>query len=188
MRVLSVNVGRARPLSIGGRRVMSAIDKTPCDADVAVRRMGLAGDEQADLSVHGGLAKAVYAYASEHFDVWRTLRAQARAAAWDEPVRPGLLGENLTLAGLTEERMWIGDQLHLPHCVLAISAPRLPCFKLDAALGFKQASKLMRESAFSGCYLRVIVPGRVRAGDRIALVPGPREVNLRDLFHAITRR
>ena len=184
MRVLSVNVGLARPLSIDGRSVLSAIVKSACDGDVGVRRIGLEGDEQADPSVHGGLSKAVYAYASEHFDFWRTVRAQASVASWEAPIAPGLLGENLTVVGITEERLWIGDRLQLPNCVLAVSEPRLPCFNLNAALGFRHAAKLMRESAFCGSYLGVVDPGTVRAGDRIKLVPGPREVNLRDLYRA----
>ena len=93
MQILSVNVGQARMLRVGGREFLSAIGKRPVDGPVAVRRLGLAGDEQADLSAHGGITKAVYAYPSEHFAFWQTVRAQARAAAWDEAVPPGLLGE-----------------------------------------------------------------------------------------------
>ena len=184
MRVLSVNVGTAAPLRIGGRDLLSAIGKRPVEGGVDVRPLGLAGDEQADPSVHGGLAKAVYAYPSEHFGFWRTVRAQARAAPWDADVAPGLLGENLTLAGLTEDRLWIGDRLRLPGCVLAVSEPRFPCFKFNAAMGFAQAAKLMGQSGYCGVYLGVLEPGSVRAGDPIQLEPGPREVNLRELFRA----
>ena len=114
MRVLRVNVGTARPVQIGGRTVMTAIAKQPQSGPVAIGPMGLAGDEQADPSVHGGLSKAVYAYPSEHLAFWRTVRAQARVAGWDAEVPPGLVGENLTLEGLTERQLWIGDRLHLP--------------------------------------------------------------------------
>ncbi len=99
MQILSVNVGQARMLRVGGRECLSAIGKRPVDGPVAVQRLGLAGDEQADPTVHGGRAKAVYAYPSEHFGFWQTVRAQARVAGWDAPVPPGLLGENLTLKG-----------------------------------------------------------------------------------------
>ena len=108
MRVLSVNLGRVRPLDVGGRTVPSAIGKAPAAGDVSVRLLGLDGDEQADPSVHGGVAKAMYAYPVEHFAFWQTVRAQARVAAWDAPVAPGLLGENLTIQGLTEDRLWVG--------------------------------------------------------------------------------
>jgi hypothetical protein len=89
MRVLSVNVGTARPVQIGGRTVMTAIAKQPQSGPVAIGPMGLAGDEQADPTVHGGLSKAVYAYPSEHLAFWRTVRAQARVAGWDAEVPPG---------------------------------------------------------------------------------------------------
>lgn len=184
MRVLSVNVGRCAPLDVGGRQVASAIGKQPVDSSVSVYSLGMEGDEQADPTVHGGLAKAVYAYPSEHFGFWRTVRAQARVAAWDAPVPPGLLGENLTIEGLTEDRLWVGDRLVLPGCVLAVSEPRFPCAKFAAVMGFAQAGKLMAQSGFCGSYLGVVTPGRVQAGDRIRLEPGPREVNLRELFRA----
>ena len=85
-RLASVNVALAEPWQIGDRRVMSGIGKRPVEGPVDVRPIGLAGDEQADLSVHGGLAKAVYAYPLVHYPVWRTLRAQAGAAAWGAPL------------------------------------------------------------------------------------------------------
>ena len=184
MRILSVNVGRATPWRIGSADVLSAIGKRPADGRVSVRPLGLEGDEQADPTVHGGLAKAVYAYPAEHADFWRTVRAQARVAPWDAPLPPGLLGENLTLEGVTEDRLWIGDRLHLPGCVLAVSEPRFPCAKFNAAMGFAHAAKLMAQSGFCGAYLGIIEPGTVAAGDAVRLEPGPREVNLRELFKA----
>jgi MOSC domain-containing protein YiiM len=186
MKVTSVNVGRARKVAVGARRVSSAIGKCPVDGRVEVGLLGLAGDEQADLSVHGGLAKAVYAYPSEHFDFWRTVRAQAGAALWDSPVEPGLMGENLTLQGLVEERVWIGDVLRFAHCTLAVSEPRYPCFKFNAAIGFAQAAKMMVQSAWCGFYLGVIEPGSIAAGDAFTLEPGPREVRIDELFRATT--
>jgi MOSC domain-containing protein YiiM len=184
MQVLSVNVGRATRLSIDGRDVLSAIGKQAVAGSVSVHSLGLDGDEQADPTVHGGLSKAVYAYPAEHFTFWQTVRVQARAADGAAPVRPGLLGENLTLQGLTEDRLWVGDRLVLPGCVLAVSEPRFPCFKFNAAMGFAQAAKLMVQSGFCGAYLGVVVPGELRAGDPIRLEPGPRELNLRELFRA----
>jgi len=184
IRVMSVNVARAEHREIGGRQVLTAIAKRPVEGAVAVRALGLAGDEQADQSVHGGLGKAVYAYPHEHYAFWQVVRAQARVAAWDELLPPGSMGENLTLRGLLEGDMWIGDYLRLPRCTLAISEPRQPCFKFNAAMGFSQAAKLMRQSTYCGAYLSVIDPGQIAAGDEAVLVPGPREVNLRELFEA----
>jgi MOSC domain-containing protein YiiM len=188
LRVLSINTATAETMDIAGTPVLTAIRKRARSGPVAVGLLGLEGDEQADPTVHGGLAKAVYAYPKEHFAFWQTVRAQARAAALDEPVPPGLLGENLTVEGLLEDRLWIGDRLRLPNCELAVSEPRFPCFKFNAAMGFNQAAKLMSQSGYCGSYLGVIQPGTVQAGDEIELVPGPREVNLRELFHARMRR
>ncbi|MDE2399318.1 MAG: MOSC domain-containing protein, partial [Burkholderiales bacterium] len=178
MKVLSVNRAQARPIRIGERSVLTAIDKRAVAGPVAVGPLGLEGDEQADLSVHGGLSKAVYAYPQEHYAFWRTVRAQARVALWDEALAPGAMGENLSLEGLLEDQLWIGDRLRLPNCLLAVSEPRQPCFKFNAAMGFKQASKLMAESGYCGAYLAVVESGSVAAGDSIELIPGPREVNL----------
>jgi MOSC domain-containing protein YiiM len=187
MRVLSVNCALARPTLINGRKLLTAIGKAPVGGPVAVRPLGLEGDEQADLTVHGGLPKAVYAYPSEHFAFWRTVRAQAGVSLWDEALPPGLLGENLTLEGLLETELWIGDRLQLPNCTLAVSEPRYPCFKFNAAMGFVQASKLMVQSGFCGSYLGVVVPGTVSAGDVIELLPGPRDVSLLEIFRARAR-
>lgn len=185
--VSSVNTGRARAIEVGGRRWLSAIGKQPVHGAVAMHASGLEGDEQADLAVHGGLAKAVYAYPSEHYGFWQTVRAQARAAPWGEAMAPGAMGENLTLAGLLEAELWIGDRLRLPGCVLAVSEPRLPCFKFNAVMGFAQAGRLMRQSGYCGFYLTVVEPGVVAAGDAVELVAGPREVGLRELFRARAR-
>ena len=187
MRIASLNVGAARALEIDGRSVASGIVKRAVEGEVAVKPLGLAGDEQADLSVHGGLAKAVYAYPAEHYPFWQTVRAQARVSLWDEPVAPGLLGENLTLEGVTEDRLWVGDRLVFPHCTLAVSEPRFPCFKFNAVMGFEQAGKLMWQSGFCGSYLGVVEPGHVTPGDPFELQPGPREVNLRELFKSRSR-
>ena len=187
-RVVSVNAARAIAVSIAGRRVMTAIGKRPVEGARQVRALGIEGDEQADLSVHGGPSKAVYAYPSEHYPFWQTVRAQAGIALWDEPLPPGSLGENLTVAGVVETDLFIGDVLRFPGCALAVSEPRLPCFKFNAAMGFKHAAKLMTESAWCGCYLAVREPGTIAAGDAFELVPGPRHISIWELFRARTRR
>lgn len=186
--LLSVNVSLAREVDINGRKVMSGIGKRATARPVAVRPLGLEGDEQADLSVHGGLSKAVYAYPSEHYPFWQTVRAQARVSLWDEALPPGALGENLTLAGLLEQQVWVGDVLRFAHCQLAVSEPRFPCFKFNAAMGFNQASKLMGANGWCGFYLAVRVPGTLQAGESFELIPGPREVGIQELFRARLHR
>jgi MOSC domain-containing protein YiiM len=182
MKVVSVNRARAREVIINGRKVLTAIGKQAVAGPLAVRPLGIDGDEQADLSVHGGLAKAVYAYPLEHYAFWQTVRAQAQVSLWNSPLPMGSMGENLTVEGLFEDQLWIGDRLKLPTCLLAVSEPRFPCFKFNASMGFSQASKLMVQSGYCGSYLAVIEAGQVSAGDAIKLIAGPREVNLRELF------
>jgi MOSC domain-containing protein YiiM len=183
-RLQSLNVARASPVSIRGSEVMTAIRKRPVDSPRAVGPLGIEGDEQADLSVHGGPGKAVCAYPSEHYPFWQTVRAQAGVAPWDAPLAPGALGENLTVAGVVESQVFIGDVLRFPGCALAVSEPRFPCFKLDAAMGFEHAGKLMVQSTWCGWYLAVREPGTIAAGDSFTIVPGPREVGIRELFRA----
>ena len=186
--LLSLNVARAQAVAINGRKVMTAIGKRAVAGAQPVHPLGIEGDEQADPSVHGGLSKAVYAYPSEHYAFWKTVRAQAQAALWDDALPFGSLGENLTLQGVVESELWIGDVLRFPACELAVSEPRFPCFKFVAAMGFKHAGKLMVESAWCGAYLAVRVPGTVAAGQAFTLVPGPREVGIVELFRARMKR
>jgi MOSC domain-containing protein YiiM len=188
MQIVSVQVGTVQRIRLAdGRSTTSAIGKQPVAGPVAVRPLGLAGDEQADLSRHGGLSKAVYAYGAQHYRFWQTVRAQARVSLWDEPPPFGTLGENLTIDRLDEAELWIGDLLRLPGCTLAVSEPRMPCHMFAHAMGFAQAVKLMSQSGYCGTYLAVREPGTLAAGDVIEVVPGPREVNVRELFNARRR-
>nr|HET7859775.1 MOSC domain-containing protein [Caldimonas sp.] len=185
-RVASVNVARASEIEIAGRRVLTAIGKRAVAGKVHVRALGLEGDEQANPSVHGGPAKAVYAYPGEHYRFWQTVRAQAGVARWDGMLAPGALGENLTIEGVLETDVFVGDVLRFADCALAVSQPRLPCFKLNAAMGFEHAVKLMTESAWCGWYLAVREPGTIAAGDAFDVVAGPRQVSVWELFRART--
>jgi MOSC domain-containing protein YiiM len=196
-RIESVNIARARRVLIDGRLVLTAIGKQPVDGPVAVGPLGLDGDEQADLSVHGGASKAVYAYPLEHLPSWQAAREQAWREAGRpeiaEPLGPGAMGENLSLRGLTEEHLWIGDELHLPDdrdqpgAVLVVSEPRMPCFKFAAAMRWPQAPRHMVRTGFCGAYLAVRVPGRIARGHALRLVPGPREVRLLEVFRSRAR-
>ena len=188
MQILSVNTATSSPLLIDGQAVPSGIRKRSVAGPVAVNLLGLAGDEQADLSVHGGLSKAVYAYPVQHYAFWQGVRAQAGVAAPEAALPHGFLGENLTIEGLDEGRIWIGDRWQLPGCMLAVSEPRYPCFKFNAVMGFPQAGKLMGQSGWCGSYLAVMHPGQVQAGDPIEVLPGPREVTIRELFMARMRK
>lgn len=186
MQLISVNTARVEHFTAtDGQAVDSAIRKRARSGPVAVRPLGLEGDEQADLSVHGGLSKAVYAYPQEHYEFWRTVRGQAKV---EGALQPGDCGENLTLAGLTESQVWIGDVLRFPGCELVVSEPRYPCFKFNAHMGFNQAVKLMAQSGWCGFYLAVKREGTIAAGEGFELLPGPREVGIVELFKAKMRK
>lgn len=184
MRLLSVNTGRVRPLQIQGRRILSAIGKQPVAGPVAVGPMGLDGDEQADPTVHGGPAKAVYAYPSEHLPFWTAQRADAGVSLFDEDLPPGFMGENLSIVGLLEHETWIGDELHFPGCVLRVTAPREPCFKFAAVMGLPRAGRLMMDALCCGFYLSVVQAGHIEAGQTFSLRPGPRGLRVSEAFHA----
>lgn len=188
-KLISINVAAAQTLRcLDGQEVRSGIAKRPVHGPVALNPMGLAGDEQVDLSVHGGLSKAVYAYPQEHYAFWQTVRAQAGAAAWGETLPPGSLGENLTLTGLLESQVWVGDVLRFAAAELIVSEPRQPCFKFNAVMGFNKAAKLMSESGWCGFYLAVKAAGELCAGEAFELIPGPREVGVTELFRARAKR
>jgi MOSC domain-containing protein YiiM len=184
MSVHSVNIGTARRLQMQGRSLLSAIGKQAQHGEVLVGRLGLLGDEQADLSLHGGLDKAVYAYPIEHYGFWQTQRRTRGVSLFDEVLAPGFVGENLTLQGLLESDVWIGDALHFPHCVLRVTEPRQPCGKFNAVMGYAQASRDMAHALCSGFYLAVDQPGTIGAGEAFRVVPGKRGLGVAEAFGA----
>lgn len=177
-RVLSVQMGRVQPLMVGGRKLMSAIGKTPVTGAVVLGPLGLAGDEQADLSVHGGLSKAVYALPSEHLPWWQVQRQVHGATMFEEKLAPGYLGENLSLQGLLEEDLFIGDSLDFGDVVLRVTQPREPCGKFNAVMGYTQAAKDMVQSGRCGFYLAVDQPGMLQTGAHFAVIAGPRSISV----------
>jgi MOSC domain-containing protein YiiM len=184
MQLLSVQIGSARRVKIGDRSVLTASSKQAVEGNVPVMPLGLFGDEQADLSIHGGLEKAVYAYPSEHYAFWRQARQQAGLGRIDNSLPHGSLGENLTLAGLLETGVWAGDVLRFSNCELRVTLPREPCYKFNASIGFARASRLMAQSGFCGFYLAVETPGALRAGEPFELIAGRRSVSIPQLFAA----
>jgi MOSC domain-containing protein YiiM len=162
-RVVSVNVGLPREVEWHGERVTTAIFKEPVRRPVRIRGVNLDGDRQADLSVHGGPDKAVYAYPAEHYPAWQ--------AELGRPLDWGAFGENLTLAGLpSEEELALGDRLRIGTAGLVVTQPRLPCFKLGIRFGDPRMVKRFLAAGRSGYYLRIEREGVVEAGDAAELV------------------
>jgi len=163
MQVLSVNVGRPREVEWRGESVLTSIFKAPVAGRVPVARLNLRGDEQSDLSVHGGPDKAVYAYPSEHYDYWRN-----EVPGLDFPL--GVFGENLTTEGLGEDTVCIGDRFRAGTAELVATQPRMPCFKLGIRFGRPDMVKRFLRSGRTGFYFKVIEEGEVATGDAIERV------------------
>lgn len=163
MHIVSVNVGQPREIQMNGRVLLTSIFKSPINGRVAVRRHNIEGDRQSDLRVHGGPYKAVYAYASEHYQYWRQQLPEADLD-W------AAFGENLTLEGLTEEDAHIGDDYRVGSAVLRITQPRMPCFKLNLRFGRSDMVKRFWSSGFSGLYFSIIQEGHLEPGDKVELL------------------
>ncbi len=160
MKVLSVNVGLPREVEWRGKPITTGIYKEPVTGRVPLRRLNLDGDRQADLRVHGGPEKAVYAYPSEFYELWSRERPELA-------FRPGAFGENLTTAGLVDDEVSIGDRFRIGSAELVVTQPRLPCFKLGIKMGRDEFVTEFLERGLLGFYFAVVKEGEVGAGDPI---------------------
>lgn len=163
MKLISVNVGLPREVSWKGKTVTTGIFKLPVAGRVALHRLNLEGDRQADLSVHGGVEKAVYAYPSEHYEHWQP-ELPKMELGW------GSFGENFTTQGLLEDAVRIGDRFRIGSAEVVVTQPRLPCFKLGLRLSRPGFLKPFLKSRRSGFYFAVLEEGEVGAGDPFELL------------------
>ena len=164
MEVISVNIGLPRTVKSGDTKTRTAIFKSPVSGRVSVRGHNLAGDRQADTRVHGGPRKAVYAYPSEHYAFWKEQLPDLDIASW------GSFGENLTMTGLLEDDVHVGDRLRIGSTELVVTQPRMPCFKLGLRMGRADFVKRFMDSERSGFYLSIAVEGDIAAGDTIQFI------------------
>lgn len=163
MKVLSVNTALPQRIISGGKPVTTGIFKTPVLRRIKVSKLNLEGDAQADLSVHGGINKAVYAYPSEHYDFWRS-----EFPGMDLPW--GMFGENLTLQGLSESEACLGDRFRIGTAALMVTQPRLPCYKLGIKFGRDDMPEHFLSSGRTGFYFSVVEEGELGAGDLIETI------------------
>lgn len=163
MKLISVCVGLPREVTWKKKSVTTSIFKQPVNRRVMLRSLNLDGDRQADLTVHGGVEKAVYAYPMEHYAYWRQELP-------DEDLPWGAFGENLTIEGLLETKVNIGDRFRIGTAVVMVTQPRFPCFKLNLKFGRDDMVKRFLNSRLSGIYFSVVVEGEIGAGDEIELV------------------
>jgi MOSC domain-containing protein YiiM len=163
MKVLSVNVGLPRTVQWNGKPVSTGIFKEPVAGRIRLRTLDFDGDGQADLSVHGGADKAAYAYPVEHYDYWHHELP-------DMALPLGIFGENLTTEGLPDGTLKLGARLRIGSAVVAVTQPRLPCYKLGLRFGRDDIVKRFLASGRLGVYFKVIAEGDIAAGDPITVV------------------
>jgi MOSC domain-containing protein YiiM len=160
MKLISVNVGLPREITANGETVRTSIWKYPVQGRVHASTLNLDGDQQSDLSVHGGVDKAVYVYPSEHYSYWRTQLPDVELP-W------GAFGENFTSEGILEDQTKIGDRIRIGSTEFMVTQPRMPCFKLGIRFNRRDMVKRFLESKRSGFYLAVIREGEVQTGEAI---------------------
>jgi MOSC domain-containing protein YiiM len=164
--ILAVLLGKVRPFR--GDDEPSAIGKLPVADLVAVGPMGLAGDEQADRTVHGGIDKAIHHYPADHYDWWREYLGDAPLLD-----APGAFGENISTSGLDEQNVFLGDRFRLGTALVEVTQARQPCWKLDHRFQTKGVMAQVVKTRRTGWYYRVLEPGQVRAGDTLDLIERP---------------
>jgi MOSC domain-containing protein YiiM len=177
-KLVSIQVGRPRDVEWRGKIVRTSIFKDPVAGPVRVQKLNLVGDEQSDLSVHGGAEKAVYAYPAEHYAYWRDQLPEMELA-W------GAFGENLTTEGLNET-LHIGDRLRIGTADFVVTQPRLPCFKLGVRFGSPEMVKRFQHAGRTGFYLAVIEEGVIAAGDSIQIASNGSGVTVADIARLYT--
>ena len=181
MKLISVNVGLPRLAMRNGEPVSTGIFKEPVADRVILRTLNLDGDRQADLSVHGGPSKAVYAYPSEHYEYWKHELPEMELP-W------GMFGENFTTEGLHEAQLNIGDQFRIGSAVVMVTEPRMPCYKLGIRFGRTDIIKKFLASERTGFYLAVLREGAVGAGDQFELIENNKQsVRVSDVTRLYTR-
>lgn len=181
MQILSVNVGQPRQIPTNNGIVLTSIFKSPVEGSVAVREYNLAGDRQADLTVHGGPWKAVYLYPHEHYSYWA-----GELPGMELPF--GVFGENLTTEGVSEESVCIGDQFRIGSAILQVTQPRMPCYKLALRFGRGDMVKRFWKSGRSGIYFSIVQEGQLQRGDSIHQVgAGQERVSVADIVKLFKR-
>jgi MOSC domain-containing protein YiiM len=175
MKLLSVNIAAPRLVEFNGQATTTGIFKEPIAGRVHVTKLTIEGDHQVDKRYHGGFNKAVYAYPSEHYPAWEDFLTTK--------LSPGQFGENLTVEGLLEENVHLGDRLRIGTALLEVTQPRVPCFKLGIKMLMPSFPKWFLKSGKLGFYLRVLEEGEFGVGDAIELVHQDDErISIRELW------
>ena len=163
MKVLSLNVGLPRKVLFNGQTVTTGVFKDPVKGPIMLRKLNLDRDRQADLTVHGGVDKAVYSYPAEHYDYWRKQFPNL-------DINWGMFGENFTTEGLMEDDINVGDQFQIGSAKLVATQPRMPCYKLGVKFGRMDVVRKFLVSGKPGIYFKVLKEGQVQVGDKIDVI------------------
>ena len=175
MKLISLNVGLPRIVESNAEPVTTGIFKEPVEGPVMLRTLNLDGDRQADLKVHGGLSKAVYAYPVEHYEFWKR-----ELPGMELPY--GMFGENFTTQGLLEDAVNVGDRFRVGEAELMVTEPRMPCYKLGIKFGRTDIIKKFLQSRRTGFYFAIMKEGEVKAGDEIELLSRDRnDITIADI-------
>ena len=185
--ICSISVGKVKAINPDKenlqQEIRSAIHKLPLSTlsapnPIKVHHLGIDGDEQANLKVHGGIEKAIYAYPKEHYRFWAERMFQEKLMEQGRELQHGNFGENLTTEGLVETEVYIGDIWQVDQTVLLVTQFREPCFKFNIKMNYSGAAKIMVQSGYCGWYLRVLEPGIMKAGHQIEVKAGPRKLSI----------
>jgi MOSC domain-containing protein YiiM len=174
----SINVSLPKEIEFNNEKMQTGIFKKPMSGSVAITQFNVTGDQQVDLKNHGGEHKAVYGFSANHYEYWQS--------ALNNPnLSYGQFGENLSISDLDEATLCIGDHLQIADCILEITQPRVPCFKLGIAMNLRTMPKLFIEHAATGIYFRIIQPGIITAGQNVEhIYQHPKQLTVQQLFKA----
>ncbi len=178
MKVLAIFVGTPQPTLYRGKEIMTGIYKSRVNGPVGVNALNIVGDKQADLTVHGGTFKAVYAYPALHYSFWKKKRP-------DLSFEPGKFGENLSVEGPLEKYTYIGDRFTIGNAELEVTQPRMPCFKLGIKMGDPKFIRNFLEANITGYYFKVIKEGSFQEGDSlIKIKESPYKLSIEEVARA----
>lgn len=178
MKLVSVNVSLPIEIDYNDTRILTSIFKKPVTGEVSVQAFNLTGDQQVDLENHGGGHKAVYAFSTEQYDYWRKTLERPE-------LHYGQFGENLTISDLDESSLCIGDQIQIGNCILEVTQPRVPCFKLGIALTLETMPKKFIQHGHTGIYFKVLKVGTIKSGDEVVHIHhNSHQLSVKTLFKA----
>jgi MOSC domain-containing protein YiiM len=178
MELTSINVSLPKEIMFNNEKIQTGIFKKPVTGPVAITQFSVSGDQQVDLTNHGGEHKAVYGFSANHYDYWKTTLNNPNLSY-------GQFGENLSITDLDEAVLCIGDQLQIADCILEVTQPRVPCFKLGIAMNLRTMPKLFIKYAATGIYFRIIQPGTITAGQNVERIyQHPEQLTVQQLFKA----